>query len=82
MILFDGDGTLWEYENEPFKASWDALMGAFPDRLKKRWIFVRDYYIEEWRNGKNRYAEWFSTQLSMLKGISLKDVKEFLFPIP
>lgn len=82
MILSDGDGTLWEYENEPFKASWDALMGVFSEELKTQWISVRDHYMSEMHKGKDIYSEWFSEQLSMIKGFSLKNVEEYLFPVP
>ncbi len=80
MILTDGDGTLWQYDNHPFKSGWDALTRAFSEEQRERWFLVRNFYLQQENAGK--YTKWFTSQLSMLEGVSLESVCKFLFPIP
>ena len=79
MVLTDGDGTLWEYKNEPFRSSWDALPDSFPLPLKERWFSTRDSFFKK---PESSYSDWFREQLEMLKGISLESVEKILFPVP
>ncbi len=82
MILTDGDGTLWEYNNKPFQSSWDALPESFPPKMKERWFSMRDAFFNTRKAKVTSYSDWFDHQLRMLKGHSLSSVEKFLFPIP
>jgi len=79
MVLTDGDGTLWSYDNEPFRSSWDALPDSFSKELREKWFFARDSFFKK---PEYSYTDWFKEQLGMLKGLSLAEVEKVLFPVP
>ncbi len=79
MILTDGDGTLWGYNNKPFMSSWDAIPDSFSKELKDQWFAARENFFKK---PEYSYSDWFKEQLKMLKDLSLSDVEKFLFPIP
>jgi len=77
-IITDMDGTAVQYPNKPFYSSWDALAGVLSEEKRREWFGLRDFYVEK----KESYKEWFDKQVSLLKGISLKEAEKILFPIP
>ncbi len=82
LIVTDGDGTLWEYNNEPFKSSWDALPEILPKEQKDKWFLLRDSFFRDFEAKEHSYSKWFNDQLGILKGNSFLDVEKFLFPVP
>jgi len=75
-FVSDMDGTLIKFPNEPFQSSWDALGDLLSN--KEEWYALRDFYYPK----REFYREWFSKQVSLLKGLSVKIVEESLFPLP
>ncbi len=78
MILTDGDGTLWGYDN-PFLSSFEALSKLLPEKAREKWSSKRDAFFGK---EENSYSQWFAQQLEMLKGISAGEMDKILFPIP
>jgi|SRR3989344_1574922 len=80
-FMVDGDGTCWDYDNEPFRSSWDALAMALPQIKRANWFAVRDKYTQKRYNEIN-YDEWFNAQLSLIKGLPVSEAEKVVFPIP
>ena len=78
LILFDMDGTLVNYPNEPFHASWDVFPEVLSEQKKREWFDIREFYLRK----KGFYDEWFDKQLNLIKGISVENVYNAFFPIP
>lgn len=88
MILCDMDGTLVNYPNKPFNASWDVFPEILPEQKRKKWFEHRDFYLDKIRNEdskqkqKDFYDEWFNKQLGLLENLSVEKVYSIFFPIP
>ena len=78
MILCDMDGNLVNYPNKPFNSTWDVFPEILSEQNKKEWFRLRDFYLRK----KGDYGEWFSKQVSLLKGISVEKANQAFFPIP
>lgn len=77
-IVSDMDGSVVSYKNEPYNSSWDAISEALPEETQKKWVEMRDHYI----NNEDKYQEWFEKQTGLLKGLSVEKAANVLFPIP
>ncbi len=88
LVITDFDGTLVNYPNEPFRASWDVFPKILPEQKRKKWFEYRDFYLDKIRNEdskqkqKDFYEEWFNNQLSLLKNLSVEKAHHAFFPIP
>lgn len=78
MVLTDMDGSAVRYKNEPFNSGWDAIGNALLPELRKKWYEAREYYYPK----KELYPEWFRTQVALLKGISVTEIAQKIFPVP
>jgi len=86
LIATDFDGTLVHFENEPYNSSWDALGSLLDEEKKQKWYNIRDYHISKLKNCSKQdnskiYADWFDSQLSLLKGYTEDFFKEKILPL-
>lgn len=78
-VICDMDGSLVNYlDRPPYYGTWEALRECLSDGDKKKWNSAIERYSKE----KELYNEWFREQVSLLKGISVKQARSMLFPIP
>lgn len=82
MIVCDGDGTLWNYDNLPFYSCWDMLPKALPLDKREEWFVLRDSFLSARAKNSRWYKKWFDSQISLLKGVELEEALRFLYPIP
>ncbi len=78
MVLTDMDGSAVRYKNEPFNCGWEAIGDTLPPDLRKKWYEARDYYYPK----RELYNEWFRAQVALLKGISVAEIAQKIFPVP
>jgi len=76
LLIFDGDGTLWNYQNSCFGSSWDALSEALGIKEETDKL-MQQYYGKTHLNG-----EWVRKQVNMFKGGDVKLAEDRLYPIP
>ncbi len=76
MIVTDMDGTLVDYKNPEIYSSWDALYNALGLSEENNKL-LKEYYPK-----KELEPEWTDKQVGLLKGKSLKQGLNGLFPIP
>lgn len=87
LIVTDFDGTLVDFENEPYYSSWDALGMLLSQEKKKKWIKIREKYfslISKTNSLDEKKAldlEFFNEDLDLLKGESKKYFEESIFPL-
>ena len=73
MVFFDMDGTIINF-NVRYGSSWNAVALA-ADKLDETYMLT-DYYLPK----PDLYSEWFEKQCALLKGCSVKDVKDKILP--
>lgn len=87
LIITDFDGTLIEFDNEPYHSSWDALGMLLSKKKKKDWIETREKYIdlmsktEDVGEKRRLDLEFFSKDMELLKGESKKYFEDNIFPL-
>ncbi len=88
LVITDFDGTLVNYQNEPFHASWDVFPEILSEQKRKEWFEHRDFYLDKIRNENNKqkqkdfYDGWTNRQLGLLKNLSIEKANSAFFPIP
>jgi phosphoserine phosphatase len=75
-VIFDLDGTLVRYHGVDFESSWGAVAVAAGVSERSQQLF-REYF-----HRKDAYAEWVVEEAKLLKGISVSQVADQLFPPP
>lgn len=86
LIATDFDGTLVNFNNEPFNSGWDAVGALLVEEKRKKWHSIRDYYIDKLSKLSEAdklkvYDSWFEDQLKLLEGVNENFLKEKLFPL-
>lgn len=86
LIATDFDGTLVNFDNEPFNSGWDAVGSLLAEEKRKKWHDIRDYYIDKLKKLSEEdkietYNRWFRDQLKLLEGVNEDFLKEKLFPL-
>jgi HAD superfamily phosphoserine phosphatase-like hydrolase len=87
LVITDLDGSLVDFDNEPFHSSWDAIGNLLSKEKKEKWFKSRDLYIrrideaKKMTDKKKIENEWFQSDISMLKGEKEQDLIEKLFPL-
>jgi HAD superfamily phosphoserine phosphatase-like hydrolase len=75
-VIFDLDGTLVRYHGVDFESSWGAVAVAAGVSDRSQQLF------QEYFHRKDAYAEWVVEEAKLLKGISVSQVADQLFPPP
>ncbi len=79
MLILDLDGTSVTYPNKPFNSSWDALAEVLTAEKRKKWVEIRETYVNK---GEKGYDDWFRQQVLCLEGVPLVEAEKALFPVP